>query len=95
MINVRDIRSLTDFKRNTLTHLRRPKQTRHPEILTVKGNAELIVQAAEAFEETLHSIRAIRRGLEELEAGQGEPARKVLERIRARHRVARSRRKVL
>jgi hypothetical protein len=92
MINVRDIRSLTDFQRNTRDHLRRLKQTRRPEILTVNGKAELIVQDAGAFEETLDSIRGIQRGLEELKAGQGEPARKVLARIRVRHGVPRSRR---
>jgi hypothetical protein len=90
MINLRDIRSLTDFQRNTRAHLRRLKQTRRPEILTVNGKAELIVQDAEAFEETLDSIRGIQRGLEELKAGQGEPARRVLERIRARHGIPRS-----
>lgn len=89
MINVRDIRSLTDFQRNTRAHLRRLKLTRRPEILTVNGKAELIVQDAEAFEETLNTIRGIQRGLEELKASQGESARKVLERIRAKHKIPR------
>jgi hypothetical protein len=90
MINLQDIRSLTDFQRNTRAHLRRLKQTRRPEILTVNGKAELIVQDAEAFEETVDSIRGIQRGVEEMKTGQGEPARKVLERLRVRHRIPRS-----
>jgi PHD/YefM family antitoxin component YafN of YafNO toxin-antitoxin module len=90
MINMKDIRSLTDFQRNTRVHLRRLNQTRRPEILTVNGKAALIIQDAEAFEEMLDSIRGIHRGLEELKAGQGQPARKVLERIRARHKIPRS-----
>ena len=90
MINLADIRSLTDFQRNTRAHLRRLKQTRRPEILTVNGKAELIIQDAEAFEETLDLIRGIQRGIEEMNTGQGAPGRKVLERIRARHKIPRS-----
>ena len=90
MLNVQDIRSLTDFQRHTRAYLRRLRQTRRPAILTVNGKAELIIQNAEAFEETLDVIRGIHRGLKEMTAGRGEPARKVMERIRARHKIPRS-----
>jgi hypothetical protein len=58
--------------------------------LTVNGRAELIVQNAAAYEETLDAIRGIQRGLEEMKAGKGEPARKVLERIRSKYKIPRS-----
>ena len=90
MIALEDIRSLTDFQRNTKAHLRRLKTTGRPEVLTVNGRAELIVQNAAAYEETLDAIRGIQRGLDEMAAGKGEPARKVLNRIRARHKIPRS-----
>jgi PHD/YefM family antitoxin component YafN of YafNO toxin-antitoxin module len=90
MIDVRDIRSLTDFQRNTKAHLRRLKSTGRPEVLTINGKAELIIQDAAAFEDMLDAIRGIQRGLDEMKAGKGEPARKVLDRIRARHRIPRS-----
>ena len=90
MITVEDIRSLTDFQRNTKSHLRRLKDTGRPEVLTVNGKAELIVQDAAAYEEMLDAIRGIQRGLDEAAAGKGEPARKVLERIRSKHRIPRS-----
>ncbi len=90
MIAMQDIRSLTDFQRNTKTHLRRLKHTGRPEVLTVNGKAELIVQNAAAYEETLDAIRGIQRGLDEMAAGKGEPARKVLDRIRAKYRIPRS-----
>jgi hypothetical protein len=90
MIAVEDIRSLTDFQRNTKAHLRRLKNTGRPEVLTVNGKAELIVQNAAAYEETLDTIRGIQRGLDEATAGKGEPARKVLDRIRAKYKIPRS-----
>ncbi|MGD1085152.1 MAG: type II toxin-antitoxin system Phd/YefM family antitoxin [Verrucomicrobiota bacterium] len=90
MIAVQDIRSLTDFQRNTKSHLRRLKTTGRPQVLTVNGRAELIVQNAAAYEETLDAIRGIQRGLDAAAAGQGEPAREVLERIRAKHKIPRS-----
>ena len=48
MIALQDIRSLTDFQRNTKSHLKRLKSTGRPEVLTVNGKAELIVQDAAA-----------------------------------------------
>jgi hypothetical protein len=87
MITLEDIRSLTDFQRNTKSHLRRLKTTGRPEVLTVNGRAELIVQNAAAYQETLDAIRGIQRGLNEAAAGKGEPARKVLQRIRAKYNI--------
>jgi PHD/YefM family antitoxin component YafN of YafNO toxin-antitoxin module len=85
-----DIRSLTDFQRNTKAHLKRLKTTGRPEVLTVNGKAELIIQNAAAYEETLDAIRGIQRGLDEMAAGKGQPARVVLNRIRAKYKIPRS-----
>ena len=90
MIALEDIRSLTDFQRNTKSHLKRLKITGRPEVLTVNGKAELIVQNAAAYEETLDAIRGIQRGLDEMKEGKGEPARVVLDRIRAKYKIPRS-----
>lgn len=87
MIALEDIRSLTDFQRNTKKHLKRLKETGRPEVLTVNGKAELIVQNAAAYEETLDAIRGIQRGLEGMKAGTGKPARKALEEIRIKHKI--------
>jgi hypothetical protein len=62
MIALQDIRSLTDFQRNTKAHLRRLKSSGRPIVLTVNGRAELIVQDAVAFEDMLDAIRGIQRG---------------------------------
>ena len=84
---LKDIRSLTDFQRNTKAHLKRLKSTGRPEVLTVNGKAELIVQNAAAYEDMIEAIRGIQRGLDSMAEGKGEPARKVLDRIRAKHKI--------
>ena len=89
MISVQDIRSLTDFQRNTKAHLRRLKSSGRPLVLTVNGKAELIVQDAAAFEDMLDAIRGIQRGLDEMKVGTGKPFRQALDEIRARHKIPR------
>jgi len=89
MIALEDIRSLTDFQRNTKAHLKRLRATGRPEVLTVNGRAELIVQNAAAYEETLDAIRGIQRGLEGMKAGTGKPFRQALDEIRAKHQIPR------
>jgi len=89
MIALEDIRSLTDFQRNTKAHLKRLKATGRPEVLTVNGKAELIVQDAAAFEDMVDAIRGIQRGLEGMRAGTGKPFRQALDEIRARHKIPR------
>jgi hypothetical protein len=89
MIAVQDIRSLTDFQRNTKAHLKRLKSTGRPEVLTVNGRAELIVQNAAAFEDMLDAIRGIQRGLDAMKAGTGKPFRQALDEIRAQRKIPR------
>jgi hypothetical protein len=89
MIALNDIRSLTDFQRNTKAHLRRLKATGRPEVLTVNGRPGLIVQDAAAYEETLDAIRGIQRGLDAMKAGTGKPFRQALDEIRAKHKISR------
>ena len=44
-----DIRSLSDFKRNTSELLDSLKKTGNPLVLTINGKAEVVVQDAEAY----------------------------------------------
>jgi hypothetical protein len=89
MFALKDIHSLTDFQRNTKVHLKKLKATGRPEVLTVNGKAELIVQDAAAFEDMLDAIRGIQRGLDGMKAGTGKPYRQALEEIRAKHKIPR------
>lgn len=52
----------------------------------------MTVKNIAACKEIRDAIRGIRRGLDEMKAGKGEPASKVFERIRAKHNIPRWRR---
>jgi prevent-host-death family protein len=61
MIRQEDIGSLTDFNRNTKAHLRRLRRTGRPELLTVNGKAEVVVQSASAYERLIKSLEKLKR----------------------------------
>ncbi len=63
MITLNNIHSLTDFKRNTSAYIEKIKETKAPLVLTVNGEAELVVQSAKAYQELLDSIRQIEEEL--------------------------------
>ena len=87
-----DIRSLSDFKRNTVDLLDRLRKTGHPMVLTINGKAELVVQDAEAYQALLdrvEAIEAIQRGLADVKAGRTKPARQVFARLRRKHDIPR------
>jgi len=93
-IDLAQIHSLSDFQRNTKDHIRKLKKTGKPAILTVNGEAEVVVQSAEAYQkllddhELLESIRGISRGLEQARRGEGRPMRDFLEALAKEHGLA-------
>jgi prevent-host-death family protein len=76
MISLKDIESLTAFKRNTNEYVKRIKESGSPLVLTVNGRAELVVQDAESYQRMLElldraeTIEAVREGLESVRAGR-------------------------
>jgi hypothetical protein len=85
MINLKDIHSLSEFQRNTRAHLEHLKRTGRPEVLTIRGQAELVVQDAAAYQRLLDlaadaaAIVGIQRGLQGMHAGTGEDAEDAFE----------------
>lgn len=83
MVHLEDIHSLTDFQRNTKEHIQRLKETGRPEVLTVNGKAEIVVQDAASYQKLLElidraeAIEGIQRGLESMQRGEGTPAQEV------------------
>ncbi|MBL8232068.1 MAG: type II toxin-antitoxin system Phd/YefM family antitoxin [Bryobacterales bacterium] len=83
-VHLSDIHALSDFQRNTREHIQHLKQSGRPIVLTVNGQAEVVVQSAEAYQkllddqELLESIRGISRGLEQAKRGEGRPMRQFL-----------------
>ena len=84
-----DIRTLTEFKRDTTRVISHLKDTGRPSVLTVNGKPALVVMDAEAWQDTqdqleyARTVAAIRRGLAQVRDGQGMEASIVLERLGA------------
>jgi prevent-host-death family protein len=76
MISLKDIESLTAFKRNTNEYVKKIKQSGNPLVLTVNGKAEIVVQDAESYQRMLElldraeAIEAVREGLESVRQGK-------------------------
>jgi prevent-host-death family protein len=72
----RDIRTLSEFKRETSRFLRQLRKTGEPIILTLNGKAEVVVVDARAyqkFQQTLEhweTVEGIHDGLEDMRAGR-------------------------
>ena len=90
MIQTQNIHSLTDFQRNTSGHIKRLQASGMPEVLTVKGRAELVVQSAESYQallsklELYESATAIDRGIKDMEAGRTTTLAEFDQRMRSR-----------
>ncbi len=76
MISLKDIESLTAFKRNTTEYVKKIKESGTPLVLTVNGKAEIVVQDAESYQRMLEvldraeTIEAVREGLESVTQGK-------------------------
>lgn len=85
-INLENIQTLTDFKRNAKDYVERIKATKSPLVLTVNGKAEVVVQEAQAFQDMMDKLERVESelytlkletlrpeiaiGIEQLENGQ-------------------------
>ena len=93
MLDTRHIHSLTDFLRNHKTHVARIKETKIPEILTINGKAELVVQDAESYRVMAEAfyeketLAAIREGLAAAERGELIPVEQVFAEMKVKYGI--------
>jgi hypothetical protein len=84
----KEVRPLTDFKRNTTAFVRQMKETGNPIVQTINGRAELVVQDAGSYQkllelvERLEAIAGIWKGLGESMRGEGQPIEDAIQDIR-------------
>ena len=91
MIDLREVRSVTEFQRNIKDYVIRLKEKKTPLVLTVNGRAELVVQDAESYQlllerlERAETVAAIRRGMKDAEEGRMIPLKDAAAKLRAKH----------
>ena len=91
MIDLREVRSVTEFQRNIKDYVVRLKEKKTPLVLTVNGRAELVVQDAESYQlmldrlERAETVAAIRRGMKDAEEGRMIPLDEAVAKLRAKH----------
>ncbi len=76
----KDIRPLTEFKRETSRFVAHLKETGRPSVLTVNGKPSVVVMDAAAWQEMqdqidyAQTVAGIRKGLDQARAGEGVEA---------------------
>jgi PHD/YefM family antitoxin component YafN of YafNO toxin-antitoxin module len=84
----RDINSLSNSKQNTSEFLRQLKATGHPVVLTINGQAELVVQDTASYQklielaEQAEKMEALRESIEDMRAGRVSPVEDMLAEMR-------------
>lgn len=87
---------LTDFAAHTNDHITRLRASGEPEILTVGGEAEVVVQNAAAYQllldrlDSLEAVAAVKESMAEYARGEGVSAREGLNSLREKHGIPRN-----
>lgn len=92
MIRPTNIKPLTEFLRNSKTHIGALKSSGEAELLTVNGEASIVVQDAESYQtllelaEQARQDERLRQALQAAKNGEpAEPAEGVFSRLRKKH----------
>ncbi len=60
MIRATDIHSLTDFTRNAKHYIQLVKSSKNPMAITVNGDAEVVIQDAETYQQMVDDLERLR-----------------------------------
>ncbi len=69
-ISLKNIHSLTEFKRNANIYVEQVRNSHAPLVLTINGEAAVIIQDAESFQATIDQLRAVEAELQALKLSQ-------------------------
>lgn len=72
-INLKNIQTLTDFKRNAKDYVEQIKSTKSPLVLTVNGKAEVVVYEVQAFQQMIDQLQCLEEELRTLKLQALQP----------------------
>lgn len=88
-----EVHSLSEFTQNPAEFIEQLEETGQPVILTVNGQAKIIVQDAAAYQRMLELVdrmemlEGLRESLDSMRQGKGKPAREFFEELRKKHGI--------
>ena len=88
MIDLKEIHSLSDFQRKTKLYIEHLKTSGKPQVLTIKGNPEIVLQDAKSYQmmldyiDNLESLVGRERGLKEMQQGKTKLLKKDVELVK-------------
>ena len=91
LIDVKNIHSLTEFKRRAAELVGELKDTSHPLVLTVNGRAEAVVLGTELYRRMVKLLeqaddeKRLDQALRAMDRGEGRPASEALAQIRRKY----------
>lgn len=95
MIQAEESYSLVEFTQHAMDHLARLKSSGQPEVLTVDGKAEVVVQDAAAYQalldrlDSVEAIASVKASMAEFERGEGIPLHEGISALREKHGIPR------
>lgn len=93
MVRISAIDSLTNFQKNAKQFVTHLEETGEPMILTVNGQAKVVLLDAKSYEALMDEVEetrfaaAVREGIRQYEAGNTQLAREALKDLRAKYDV--------
>lgn len=94
MVQADETYSLLEFTQHAMDHIARLKSSGQPEVLTVDGKAEVVVQDAEAYQalldrlDSVEAIAAVKASMVEFERGEGISVREGFAALREKHGIS-------
>jgi hypothetical protein len=91
MVDLKDIQSLTEFQRKSRETIARLKKTGRPAVLTVNGQAEIVVQDAASYQRLLaraeeaDKLMDLRSGIADYRAGRVRDVDEVFDELEDRY----------
>jgi prevent-host-death family protein len=91
LIDVKNIHSLSEFKRRAAELVAKLKESNRPLVLTVNGHAQAVVLGSELYQRMIELLeesnqeKLLDQALRDMDRGKGRPAKEVLGEIRRKY----------
>lgn len=96
---MKDIQSLSDFKRRTAKFVTQMKKSGHPVVLTINGKAAMVVQDAASYRKLVERAEEVEMkeflqlSIADVDAGRTRPALDAIDELARKHKLSKKKSK--